>query len=112
MAHAAFTMLHASPDTEPEKVLPVAHAAHFRSVVTEPEMDIPWPTAHVLHLTHAVKPALAAKEPAGHATQTRSLATVGPATEYVPGEHTGLTLMHAEPDTLLEYVLPTLQASH
>jgi hypothetical protein len=86
-AQTALTVAHASPLTTAEYVVPATQAAHWRSVVVEPALDMPSPTGHVAHAAHGPLPAVALKVPAGHAEHTRSDVSVGAAVSVSPAGH-------------------------
>ena len=86
-AHGELTATHASPLTTAEYAVPTTQAAHWRSVVAEPALDMPSPTGHVAHAAHGPLPAVALKVPAGHAEHTRSDVSVGAAVSVSPAGH-------------------------
>ena len=106
------TVLHASPLSAPENVAPCVHGAHWRSAVAEPATDCPVPAAHVAHVAHDMRPALAVNVPAAHAPHVRSALAVATAVVKRPAAHGALTGSHASPLSTDENVLPTTHAAH
>ena len=87
-AHAPRICAHAAPPAEAENVAPSTHAPHWRSAVSEPAADSPWPAGHVRHAAHAWLPAVALNSPPSHVAHSRSDDAPGALVSYLPAAHT------------------------
>ena len=87
-AHAPRICAHAAPPAEAENVAPSTHAPHWRSAVSEPAADLPWPAGHVRHAAHAWLPAVALNSPPSHVAHSRSDDAPGALVSYLPAAHT------------------------
>jgi len=90
-AHAPLICAHAAPPAEAENVAPSTHAPHWRSAVSEPAADSPWPAGHVRHAAHAWLPAVALNSPLSHVAHSRSDDAPGALVSYLPAAHTVMT---------------------
>ena len=87
-AHSPRICAHAAPPAEAENVAPSTHAPHWRSAVSEPAADSPWPAGHVRHAAHAWLPAVALNSPPSHVAHSRSDDAPGALVSYLPAAHT------------------------
>jgi len=96
-AHALRTDAHAAPPAVGLNVALAVHAAHWRSVVAEPAVDMPLPAGQTAHGVHAARPGEAVKAPDAQVAQTRSAEGVAGEFVYCPAGQRPRTATHAAP---------------
>jgi hypothetical protein len=110
-AHGAVATLQASLLSSAENILPTSQATHSRSAAVVGAFDSPWLIGHVLHGTHACRPAVAAKA-LTQVAQARLLLRVGSAVVNMPVSHTARTVSQAEGPSSVENVWSWTHEAH